>query len=625
MCKHGGRSRYFPERSLTITSFHYSGNQKISLIGKNRGLIKPRRLLSSKIYNELFLWLFCEKNGDLKTFRRRREPVKLFSVNQSFRKAILSCCFITILLILGTDSSCAHDVQPESMGHHIFVRLSSGFVAIDYTLIQTELADTHEILTMNADRDSNITEEEKDKFFRKKASDLFNHLNITLNNTSLDFELMSMFCSNAQTRTFYYRADIPNGIKRPYELIARNGFPCSEDENFLYYIRTMDSVRVLNMDLSGAVLPVKGRALHDPPILKIDFNTGADEKGTCYKETVLVCKALAGEEQQTFLGQMPFEPVSGIEKLKKIILSEKVGGQIMLIAIIMAMIYGGLHALTPGHGKTLVAAYLIGTQGRIADAVILGIVTTFTHTFSVILLGLITLFASKYILPQQLLPFLQLFSGLLIVGIGTWLMVKRIKSPTGFETHGGKHAHTGPDGKKYYHSHEHTRHDTDRHKHSHNNSHHHISEQTHFHHHDDTTSHPNPHSHDHHPDHNHAHTHHNDETRESGVETGKKKTSLATLISLGFSGGMVPCPDALILLLLAIAINRLTFGLLILVAFSFGLAFVLITIGIFMVTARPFLEPFSGSNVLRVLPALSCSIIIGIGLFMVIKSLFLVI
>ena len=83
--------------------------------------------------------------------------MKLFSVNQLFRKTILSCCFITILLILGTDLSCAHDVQPESMGHHIYVRLSSGFVAIDYTLIQTELADTHEILTMNADRDSSIT------------------------------------------------------------------------------------------------------------------------------------------------------------------------------------------------------------------------------------------------------------------------------------------------------------------------------------------------------------------------------------------------------------------------------------------------------------------------------------
>ncbi|MBW2737651.1 MAG: hypothetical protein JRE64_02140 [Deltaproteobacteria bacterium] len=107
------------------------------------------------------------------------------------------------------------------------------------------------------------------------------------------------------------------------------------------------------------------------------------------------------------------------------------------------------------------------------------------------------------------------------------------------------------------------------------------------------------------------------------IETGKKKTSLATLISLGFSGGIVPCPDALILLLLTLAINRITFGLLILVAFSFGLAFVLIAIGILIVTAQPFLERFPGSNVLRVLPALSCSIIIGIGLFMVIRSLFL--
>jgi len=583
--------------------------------------------------------------------------VKSFSVNQLFRKAILSCCFITILLIFGADLLHAHDVRPESMGHHIYVRLSSEFVAIDYTLIQTELADTYEILTMNADRDSSITEEEKNKFFRNKASDLFNHLNITLNNTLLDFELMSMFCSHAQTRTFYYKADIPDGMESPYELIVRSGFPCHEDENFLYYIQTMDSARVLNMELSGAALPVKGRALHDPPVLKIDFNTGADGQGTCYKKLVLVCKALSGEEQKTSPGLIPFEPASGIEKLKKIMLSDKVGAQVILIAIIMAMIYGGLHALTPGHGKTLVAAYLVGTQGRIADAVILGIVSTFTHTFSVIILGLITLFASKYILPQQLLPFLQLFSGLLIVGIGTWLMVKRIKSPTGFETHGGKHTHTGPYGKKYYHSHEHTGHDTDRHKHPHNHnheldhhvhehshdSHHHTSEQTHSHDHDDTPSHPHAHSHAHpHPhghtptlnsrlptpdphDHPHPHTHHNDETRESGVKTGKKKTSLAALISLGFSGGMVPCPDALILLLLAIAINRITFGLLILVAFSFGLAFVLIITGILMVTARPFLERFSGSNVLRVLPAFSCSIIIVIGLFMVIKSVLIVI
>jgi len=551
--------------------------------------------------------------------------VESFSVNQLFRKAILSCYFIAVLLILGTDLSSAHDVQPESMGHHIYVRLSSRSVAIDYALIQTGLADMLEILAMNADRDSSITGEEKDKFFRSKASDLFNHLNITLNNTPLDFELISMFCSHAQTRTFYYKADIPNGIKSPYELIARSGFPCSEDENFLYYIQTLEPVCVLNMDLSGAALPVKARALHDPPVLKVNFNTGICDKGTCYKEPVLVSKALAGEEQKIISsGQIPFEPVSGIEKLKKIILSEKAGCRIILIAMIMAMIYGGLHALTPGHGKTLVAAYLVGTQGRIADAVILGIVTTFTHTFSVIILGLITLFASKYILPQQLLPFLQLFSGLLIVGIGTWLMVKRIKSPTGFEAHGGKHAHTVPNGKKYHHSHEHTMHNTDRqkknphnheldhqvHEHSHD-SHHHTSEQTHF--------------HDHHPDHNHAHRHHNDETRESGVETGKKKTGLATLISLGFSGGMVPCPDALILLLLAIAIDRITFGLFILVAFSFGLAFVLITIGILMVTAQPFLERFSGSNILRVLPALSCSIIIGIGLFMVIKSVLVLI
>ena len=83
---------------------------------------------------------------------------------------------------------------------------------------------------------------------------------------------------------------------------------------------------------------------------------------------------------------------------------------------------------------------------------------------------------------------------------------------------------------------------------------------------------------------------------------------------------MVPCVDALILLLIAVAINRIALGLFVLVAFSLGLATVLMTIGILMVVARPFVERFSGGKVLRFLPVASLAVIIVIGLFMTVKS-----
>jgi len=233
-------------------------------------------------------------------------------------------------------------------------------------------------------------------------------------------------------------------------------------------------------------------------------------------------------------------------------------------------------------------------------------------------------------LPKQLLPFVELTSGVLVVGIGTWLLIKRIKSPTGFEAHGHRHARTGAYNTKYSHSRNHCDNHNNSHPHHHHHPHHHD------HHHDPDHNHDHLHSHDHNHNHNHefddledhAHGHFHspyvlreDEAKEKRVETvNRKRGHLATLVSLGFSGGLVPCIDALILLLIAVAINRIALGLFILVAFSLCLASVLMTIGILMVVARPFAERFSGGKVLRFLPVASLSVIIVVGLFMTVTS-----
>ena len=244
--------------------------------------------------------------------------------------------------------------------------------------------------------------------------------------------------------------------------------------------------------------------------------------------------------------------------------------KLVIVALIVSAVLGGLHALTPGHGKAVVAAYLVGSKGRVREAIFLGLVVTLTHTFSVIALGLVTLFASQYILPQHIAPWLSVASGFLIAILGTWLLGRNLN-----QYYHRKNAHS--------HDHEHPPHDHNHHNHDH--EHHH---------------------------HGHSHTH-------SHVP---ERPGLWGLLSLGVSGGIVPCVDALVGLLFAISMNRIVWGLVIICAFSIGLASVLVAIGVMMVLAKPLIERFTGEGVwLQRLPILSSVVVIILGTVLMFKAL----
>jgi ABC-type nickel/cobalt efflux system permease component RcnA len=208
---------------------------------------------------------------------------------------------------------------------------------------------------------------------------------------------------------------------------------------------------------------------------------------------------------------------------------------VIVTALVLAFFLGAAHALTPGHGKTIVAAYLVGSRGRIADAIYLGGVVTATHTASVFALGIATLYASTRIALDRIFPWLSLLSGTLVAGIGTWLLKQRLGA--------GAESTVASDR-------------------------------------------PGPHhGHSHHHHHTHAHSH-------SHAAPAK-----GTLLSLGISGGLVPCPEALVVLLVSVSLNRLVFGLALLVMFSVGLAAVLITIGCAMVIAGPKIRRISAGEI----------------------------
>jgi len=202
--------------------------------------------------------------------------------------------------------------------------------------------------------------------------------------------------------------------------------------------------------------------------------------------------------------------------------------------------------------------------------VFLGAVVTFTHTFSVFALGIGTLLLSNYIVPEKIIPVLGAISGISIVVIGALLFYKRLLALEGRAQHHHGHAHS--------------------HDHSHEHGH----------------SHGQAHSHDH--GHEHPHSH---------VPAGD--VTLASLLALGVSGGLVPCPTAMVLLLSAIALGRTALGLVLLSAFSVGLAGVLMAIGMMVLYAKHWLpdpEQTSRHPLFRLVPVASAAVIVCVGLLM---------
>ena len=249
---------------------------------------------------------------------------------------------------------------------------------------------------------------------------------------------------------------------------------------------------------------------------------------------------------------------------------------VLLLALALAGALGGLHALTPGHGKTLVAAYLVGSRGTVRHAVALGAIVTFAHTASVIVIGLLALFASQFVVPDVLVPILEILSGLLVVFMSARLVSQRWIA---------FHRRRSPD-----------------HDHAHNHG----------------RTHDHSHSHDHDGGHTHASTHEHGDGHTHSHLPPAEGIKLGSLVAMGVSGGLVPCPEALGIMVIAIGLNRILLGLGLIVSFSFGLAAVLIVIGILLVRSRSLVERFGGigSRWSSALPLCSAVIVtvLGIGI-----------
>jgi ABC-type nickel/cobalt efflux system permease component RcnA len=290
--------------------------------------------------------------------------------------------------------------------------------------------------------------------------------------------------------------------------------------------------------------------------------------------------------------QPPGTVVKG-DYLSRLIAMKQIPLSWLLAGLVVAFGFGAAHALTPGHGKTIVAAYLVGSRGTLKHAAFLGAMVTFTHTITVFLLGLGVLFLSNIVKPEKITPILGAISGLSIVAVGASLFYKRFR-----RLRAAAHSHDHHHHHDHDHHHEHAR----VHAHSHSHAHSHVHE---HHHHDHAHHHSHDHDHDHGP---HGHSH---------VPEGE--ITWGSLIALGASGGLVPCPSALVLLLASISFGHVGVGLILLIAFSIGLAGVLMAIGMMVLYAKTWLpDPAKTSRhpAFRLVPVVSAAVIVCLGLLM---------
>lgn len=231
-----------------------------------------------------------------------------------------------------------------------------------------------------------------------------------------------------------------------------------------------------------------------------------------------------------------------------------------LVAIAVAFVWGAVHALSPGHGKTLVGAYLVGTRANAKQALFLGLTTTITHTIGVFALGLTALLASRYFFPNAFLPWLSLISGTMVIALGLNLLSNRLSLKK----------------KKALHPHNHSHHTHDRSHHPHDHYHH---------------------THDHFP-----------------LDSDGNTVTWNNLLALGIAGGLVPCPAALVLLLSTIALGQIGFGLLLVSVFSLGLAVTLTALGLLLVNTKSFFERLPlRMKITKILSLVSAFIVLLVG------------
>jgi ABC-type nickel/cobalt efflux system permease component RcnA len=465
--------------------------------------------------------------------------------------AIVVCLFVDVA---------AHPLGNFTINHYARVESGAGAAHIRYIVDLAEVPAFQESQKADLDGDGNLTEAELNAYLDRVTPDYLAGLKLTVNGAPVALRLTGKSAGKSPGAAGLFTLRIIYELTA--EFVSAGAAPRFRFENS-------------NMsDRSGwreiVIAPASGVNVFDSTA----YGGGVTDELRSYPEDLLMAPLNervaewsvtagplpAGAKPLTLRDGKPV--VAARDRFAELIAAPNLTPGVILLGLLIAFALGGMHAMSPGHGKTVVGAYLVGSRGTAKHAAFLGATVTITHTIGVFALGFITLFASRYVIPEKLYPVLSFVSGALVLAIGLSLFRKRLLLSLGVAAH------------------------------------------------------------DH--DHDHVHSHDSGAAGHTHLPPGTDGSEITwrSLLALGISGGIMPCPSALIVMLAAISMNRVGYGLVLIVAFSLGLACALTAAGLAFVYGGKLLSKIpSSGKFMRALPAVSALVISGFGAAICYRSL----
>ncbi|MEO6456679.1 MAG: sulfite exporter TauE/SafE family protein [Chloroflexia bacterium] len=498
-----------------------------------------------------------------------------------------------LVFVSSPRSASAHPMGNFSVNKYSALSVSTDRVTIQYIVDMAEIPAFQELGTITSTRGADPTAAEREAYSSRKSAELLKALGLKLNGSPLalslertalsfppgngglptlrlEMDLFALLPASARG-TLNYEDNTFAGRIGWHEIIAIPGTGITLEESSVPSVDQSKSLTVYNPDLLNSAPSVIAASVKFAPGVTTSGVNSATSSTQPAQADFLVGE-FEWVQQQTIA-------------LTSVISQDDLPLAALLVAVMIAFLAGAAHALSPGHGKAVVAAYMVGSRGTPLHAFILGATITFSHTIGVFLLGFVVLALADYILPETLYPWLKFSSGILLAFLGVTLFVQRFRawrrSTVAAQPIESSHAHAHEHGLAHTH-------DDPAHGHDH-------------------------HEHDHSVPHKHGlfskpHTH---------MPTDGEQVTMGGLLALGITGGIIPCPSALMVLLVAVQFGKVALGLLLILAFSLGLALVISVIGLLMVYSRTLLNKakFNSGLLLR-LPMVSALAVSCLGIFL---------
>lgn len=513
----------------------------------------------------------------------------------------LLACFILVPV------AWAHPLGNFTVNQYAALHISREAIVVDYVLDLAEVPAFQEIASLDANGNGQADAPEAAAYHAAKCAWLLPNLSLGINHKPVDLTLISSSVEfpagvgglPTLRLTCEFHAPLVLSKENSSLSFSNNAYP--EQLGWKELLVIPNGVNVQG----GYVSTSPSNRLTEYPQ---DLLSNSLEQMQVAVE--IVPTAMPAQSTTGIPTQNSLVPSDRNDAFTRLILMENLTFSTMLLALLISFVWGAMHAMTPGHGKAIVGAYLVGSRGTVRHALYLGLTTTITHTLGVFAFGLITLFAAQYILPETLFPWITLSSGLFVVGIGLNLFLQRFKSNAlvvwldrfRMRRFGPQPAYSPLLREVQIQGEDHP------HKHSY------VLSAARGHSHDHIHPHTHGHDHDHGPDGDHHHADHS--------HTPPEAITWRSLLALGVSGGLLPCPSALVVLLGAIALNRIGFGLILVLAFSLGLASALTAIGMLFIYAGKVFERFpSSGKVMGILPVFSAAFISLLGFGILYRAL----